>query len=58
MKDTKKNLPRLQIRHEGEGERGQNPPDPYLGEMSVLEIKENWKLAHQYKRKGKFERTG
>ena len=34
-KGTKKNLPRLQTRHEGEGERGQNSPDQYLGEVSV-----------------------
>lgn len=37
VKDTKKNLPRLQTRHEVEGEKGQNSPDQYLWNMSVQE---------------------
>lgn len=38
MKDTKKNPPRLQTRHEGEEERGQNSPDQYLRDVTITKF--------------------
>ena len=61
VKDTKKNLPRLQTRHEKEGEKDQNSLDQNLEGIGKnereLEVALN-REAHQYKRKGKLERTG